>query len=106
MNAMADKIPTYRPPGLPRAPAEASRGNSAQRGYDRRWRNYRTVFLAANPWCVECLKEGRTVRAQHVDHKTPVKSGQDDPGFWAENNHQALCASCHSAKTAREKGRI
>jgi 5-methylcytosine-specific restriction protein A len=98
---MPNRIPSYRPPG-PRV--DALRPNSAARGYDRRWRKYRRWFLSKNPLCVECVKEGRPTLAVHVDHVEPVEGGQADPLFWEETNHQGLCQSHHSRKTAREKG--
>lgn len=82
---------------------DSRRGNSAARGYDRRWRNYRLQYLREHPLCVECSKQHRTTAATVVDHITPV-NGRDDPLFWDEGNHQALCAPCHSVKTAREDG--
>ena len=74
-----------------------------KRGYDYRWQKYRKQFLIDNPLCVKCLEEGKSVPATNVDHIEPV-SGPDDPLFWDEDNHQALCHSCHSRKTAREDG--
>ncbi len=98
---MPKRIPTYKPP---HAAAGESRPNSGQRGYDRRWRKYRAWYLKANPLCVECLKQGTVRPAEHVDHVRPVCGGQADPLFWAEENHQALCASCHGRKTRAERG--
>jgi 5-methylcytosine-specific restriction protein A len=78
------------------------RGTAAQRGYDRRWRKARIAFLRRNPLCVQCKQEGRLTPATVVDHVIPHKGNREL--FWAEDNWQALCASCHSAKTAREDG--
>lgn len=64
--------------------------------YDCRWRRYCGAFLLDSPVCVRCHN-----LADHVDHIEPVY-GLDDPGFWDPTNHQALCASCHSRKTAGE----
>lgn len=80
---------------------ERWRGSSASRGYDRQWRKYRQAYLAEHPLCVACQRDGRLTAALHIDHVKPV-DGQDDPLFWEESNHQGLCASCHSQKTARE----
>ena len=77
------------------------RGSSASRGYGGRWRKYRAVFLREHPLCVACQRAGRLTAALHVDHITPV-DGDSDPLFWDESNHQGLCASCHSQKTAKE----
>lgn len=75
------------------------RPSAARRGYDRKWRRYRLLFLAQHPMCVECLAV-----ATEVDHIIPI-IGQHDPKFWDEANHQALCHRCHSAKTLRDMGR-
>jgi 5-methylcytosine-specific restriction protein A len=50
-----------------------------------------------------CEAQGRVTASEHVDHIKPV-SGPGDPLFWEPTNHQALCQSCHSIKTAREDG--
>lgn len=56
--------------------------------------------LLAQPFCEECLKLGRRVRATDVDHRV------DHRGDWAvfadRSSLQSLCHSCHSRKTARE----
>lgn len=76
------------------------RGTAAQRGYGARWARYRRAFLSAHPICAapEC---GRA--ATDVDHITAVR-GPNDPLFWEPSNHQGLCHSCHSRKTATENG--
>lgn len=81
---------------------DRNRGSAASRGYDSKWRKYRIAFLAKHPLCVECQKIGIVRAATVVDHITPHKGNKIL--FWDKNNHQPLCASCHSAKTAREDG--
>lgn len=76
---------------------ERQRGTSTERGYDANWRRYRERFLAVNPWCVECNR-----LANVVDHITPHRG--NERLFWDPSNHQAMCDSCHSSKTAREDG--
>ena len=58
------------------------------------WRQYRRTFLSRNPLCVQC---GRV--ATVVDHITPVRLGGE---FWAPDNHAAMCAACHNAKSGSE----
>ena len=41
--------------------------------------------------------------AECVDHIKAISS-KDDPMFWKADNHQGLCWSCHSNKTATEDG--
>lgn len=76
-----------------------ARPSACKRGYGRRWQRYRRAYLAQHPICRRCLRAA----AEHVDHVVPV-SGPDDPRFWDSANHQGLCPSCHSEKTAREDG--
>jgi 5-methylcytosine-specific restriction protein A len=73
------------------------RGNSTQRGYDRRWRNARRDFLRAHPQCAECIKEERYIAATVVDHITPHRGNQ--LLFWDVSNWQPLCKPCHDLKT-------
>lgn len=54
------------------------------------------MMLAHNPACVLCGRPG-----QHVDHKIPVRKGGE---WFAEDNLQVLCHSCHSKKTRQEGG--
>ena len=82
---------------------DQARGSAAQRGYDAQWVRYRRMFLAEHPLCAECTQRGERVRATDVDHIVPV-SGPGDPLFWEPTNHQGLCHSDHSRKTAREDG--
>jgi 5-methylcytosine-specific restriction protein A len=81
---------------------DRERGNSASRGYGRRWQRYRQMFLRSHPLCAEHEKQKRYVAAVVVDHIIPHRG--DQQLFWNETNHQALCKPCHDAKTAREDG--
>ncbi len=82
---------------------DRERGTAAQRGYGGRWQRYRLQYLRQHPLCVECESKGLVKPSKHVDHIKAV-SGPDDPLFWAPDNHQALCHSCHSRKTVKEDG--
>jgi len=55
--------------------------------------------------CAMCEAKGRLSKAECVDHINPV-SGPDDPEFYNPKNHQSLCNSCHSEKTAKEDGAL
>ena len=81
---------------------DQQRGSSAQRGYGARWQRARKQYLARNPLCVECLKDGRVVPATVVDHIIPHRGDQEL--FWSEDNWQSLCKQCHDRKTAKEDG--
>jgi len=72
------------------------RKTATERGYDSRWSRYSKARLQEYPECVVCGDP-----ADVTDHIQPV-TGPDDPLFWDENNHQSLCYSDHSQKTASE----
>jgi 5-methylcytosine-specific restriction protein A len=76
--------------------ANVARGSAASRGYDARWRRLRLMFLREHPLCALC-----GAPATEVDHIIPIRLGGSNDAA----NLQALCKSCHSAKTAREDGR-
>jgi len=81
---------------------DSRRGSRIERGYTNSWVRYSRMYRMNNPLCVVCQREGRVVASEHVDHITPVEP--TDPWFWDKDNHQALCKSCHSKKTAIEDG--
>lgn len=80
-----------------------SRGTASERGYDSRWTKYSKIYRMNNPLCVRCSEKGKVNLAECVDHIKPVEN-KNDPLFWLESNHQSLCNSCHSEKTAKEDG--
>ena len=82
---------------------DKQRGSSSARGYGSRWQKYRRLWLSRQPLCIHCLDKNRVTQATDVDHIVAV-SGPSDPLFWRPSNHQSLCHSCHSSKTARENG--
>lgn len=69
--------------------------------YDATWRKIRNRFIAKNPLCVHCLKQGKYTPAEEVDHILPLQHG----GTHDETNLQALCKRCHSKKTALDGDR-
>ena len=77
-----------------------SRPNFRQRGYNYRWDKLRDRFIRNNPLCRICALQGKVTEAAQVDHIQPHRGDQEK--FWDEGNLQALCASCHSRKTAQE----
>lgn len=82
---------------------QQQRGTAAARGYTARWARYSHWYRQQHPLCVTCEREGRTTRAQHVDHIRPV-DGPSDPLFWDHTNHQSQCHTCHSRKTVLHDG--
>lgn len=81
---------------------EKPRESSTSRGYGYKWQQARAGWLAKHPLCVQCQARGLVVEATDVDHIVPHKG--DMTVFWDRSKWQSLCASCHSAKTAREDG--
>ena len=80
---------------------------SAQKGYGYRWQKARATYLAHNPLCVMCEKDGRVTLATVVDHKIPHKG--DQQLFWDSGNWQSLCKRHHDSdkqmleKSGRER---
>lgn len=62
------------------------------------WRRLRDQVLREQPLCAECHRNRRITEASVIDH---VNGDATDN---RRENLQALCASCHSRKTAREDG--
>ena len=62
------------------------------------WRRFRASVLLARPICEV---PGCDTVATNVDHIVPRRLGDAD---FDVGNVQALCASCHSAKTAIRDG--
>ncbi len=89
--SLAQRLRAKRPREKDRRPT------AAQRGYGKAWVKARTRYLRAHPLCVVCERAADT-----VDHIVAHKG--DWSSFWDESNWQAMCASCHSAKTAGVDG--
>lgn len=53
--------------------------------------------LLREPYCRECARQGRRVRATDVDHIRPHRG--DVALFRDRANLQSLCHACHSRKT-------
>jgi 5-methylcytosine-specific restriction endonuclease McrA len=70
---------------------------TAQRGYGGKWQVARLQFLNQHPLCAECQRNGHIASATVIDHIIPHRGNQDL--FWDRKNWQALCKSCHDAKT-------
>lgn len=64
-----------------------------------RWLRARLLWLANNPLCAECERNGQTQEASVVDHIQPHRG--DLSLFWDATNWQSLCLSCHGRKSGR-----
>lgn len=87
---------------------DSKRGNSAARGYDRKWRKRREKVLRENmlkygycfPTCESCGDRIPDSSKAHVDHIEP--HGGDPVKFTGPV--QVLCIGCHNKKTRGEGG--
>lgn len=59
----------------------------------------RQQVLDEEPFCRRCLKGGKQVASEVVDHIKPLAWGGSDE----RNNKQGLCNPCHDAKSAAER---
>jgi 5-methylcytosine-specific restriction endonuclease McrA len=62
------------------------------------WRKLRAAKLVAAPLCEHCKARGVLVRANTVDHNTPIAKG--GAPFPALEGLTSLCERCHNEKTA------
>ena len=98
-----------------RTKGEQQRGSAHQRGYGSRWARYAQQWKRDYPLCgmradgalhdehSQCVQRGLVTPAYAVDHIRP-HDGPGDATFYHADNHQSLCRSCHSAKTAAQDG--
>lgn len=69
--------------------------------YNKEWSRIRAAFLAANPLCEMCKRQGRYTLANEVHHIKPLANG----GTNEFENLMALCKSCHSKITFAENSK-
>ena len=69
--------------------------------YGAEWRAIRSVYVAKNPLCEQCYKQGRLTPVQEVHHIKALSRG----GTHDSSNLMSLCKSCHSRITALEGDR-
>lgn len=78
---------------------DQERGSAASRGYDRKWREFRILYLQDHPLCVDCLIENVVRAAEEIHHTIKVRKRPDLQ--YEESNLLALCKPHHSVRTAR-----
>jgi len=105
---MPVRPPIHRPAGW-REKRERDRDHDRKRDpvvralyRSKRWRTERLAFLRAHPLCIECRRHDVIRPATVVDHIDPHRG--DEAVFWDRTRWQALCAPCHSRKTASQDG--
>ena len=88
--------------------ADPNRGTRHDRGYGSKWDKIRERILKRdNGLCQACLRNGvvtpvgRKKFSYYCDHIVPKEEGGTDD----DENLQALCRPCHTAKTDLEKNR-
>lgn len=74
--------------------------NTAKR-YGRAWKRIRDRYVAKNPLCEECKRNGKLTPVQEVHHILPLSRG----GTHDESNLMSVCTPCHSSITARDGDR-
>ena len=57
--------------------------------------------MAEHPLCAHCLREGRHVAAEELDHRIPAIDAPER--FFDVTNFQALCIACHLRKSTGEQ---
>ena len=78
------------------------RGSRHERGYGSEWEVTRKRILRRDKGlCQVCLKGSRYRPARAVDHIIPKAEGGSDE----DENLQAICKTCHDAKTTEEAKR-
>ncbi len=69
------------------------------------WTRLSRAFRKDHPLCANCLKNGRYVSAEVVDHIVPYPICGDS-GFFDRDNLQSLCQQCNIAKGNQDKKSI
>lgn len=97
---MPARPPVFRPPGWrERAAWERPRFQPDKRLRGRAAVRERAELVALWPFCRECLKQGKHVKTDVIDHVVPLAwGGREDRG-----NKQGLCHPCHDAKSKLER---
>ena len=78
------------------------RPRSAALYHTNSWTRLSRAFRAEHPLCAQCLKEGKYVAAEVVDHITPWPiCGRE--GFYDRRNLQSLCQYHNIVKGNNDK---
>lgn len=67
----------------------------------KRWSDIRLAHLSTSPLCMACLKEGKLMPGEIVDHVIPHQGAAKL--FWDKTNLQTLCWRHHNTKSHAEK---
>lgn len=91
-----------RPWAPPRPPQQGRKKDFSHIYNSTRHRKQRKAFLKANPFCVNCDRQGILKPAKIFDHIIPLSEDSSYSNTWDLENKQALCSSCHNQKSGRE----
>lgn len=72
----------------------------------QRYVRFRAAYMGEHPVCELCKPEGRTRASRELDHITALRRypvASIEAACFDEDNVQALCISCHAAKSGREQ---
>lgn len=69
------------------------RGYKSSKRYDSRWNKLRNIYIKEHPFCEECMKENKFIKATVVHHKVPVEV--DETRRYDLTNFESLCDSHH-----------
>lgn len=75
-------------------------GTATKRWSGRKLTEWRARKLREEPLCRHCRQAGRVTAAAELDHVIPLERG----GTYDDENICPLCADCHKAKTAKDRG--
>ena len=106
---MALRSPLHRGAGFAdaadrRREFDGQRGSARRRGYTVAWQKARAAYLAQNPLCVFCERQGLVTAAAVVDHIEPHHG--DPQKFWNTDNWQPLCRPHHDGTKQRQEKRM
>lgn len=96
---MPQRPPAFRPPGAQSRKPWANNAAVDTRKRGRAGMRERAQVLAEEPFCRRCLKDGKRVASDVVDHIRPLAWGGSD----TRENKQGLCDPCHDAKSKKER---
>lgn len=97
---MPTQPPRFRLPGQrERKPWQPAPVYVDQRKRGRAGMRERAQVKAEEPFCRECLKHGKRVATDVIDHIVPLSEGGSDE----RSNKQGLCDPCHDAKSKAER---
>lgn len=97
--------PAHRRVRRQQSPVEGvGRGTSCERGYNYQWQKLSKWKLRRDPWCADCIREGKVCPrlATEVHHVVALRDGGRRMHL---DNLESLCRFHHQRKTFAEQKR-